>query len=141
MPAEVSTPRPPAGAASWAVPSAPDDVQSARLRAASVQLEEARRALRARRDAVQQARRRILVIDELLTDLEEMHLRGSQPVGPELRRRVRTVEAEAGVALPRRVLRARDTARLHSAVLDWQEQVLDATVPARRELPDVHDRA
>ena len=91
--------------------------------------------VRARQRAV--ARRRLAVIDELLDVLELSNLRRDRSIDRLLRARLRRVEAEVGVPLPRRVVRARNTARLHAALLDWQQLVLDAVVPERRRFGDL----
>jgi hypothetical protein len=36
-------------------------------------------------------------------------------------------------------VRARNTVRLHAALLDWQETLLDEQVPERKGFPDAHD--
>ena len=41
--------------------------------------------------------------------------------------------------LPRKAVRARNTVRLHAALLDWQETLLDALRPERLRFADVHD--
>jgi len=97
----------------------------------------ARRAAldRARQRAV--TRRRVAVIDELLDVLELSNLRRDRTIDRLLRARLRRLEAEVGLPLPRRVVRARNTARLHAALLDWQQLVLDTVVPERRRFGDL----
>src|SRR5438270_11708639 len=70
----------------------------------------ARRAAldRARQRAV--TRRRVAVIDELLDVLELSNLRRDRTIDRLLRARLRRLEAEVGLPLPRRVVRARNTA-------------------------------
>ena len=80
------------------------------------------------------ARRRIAAIDEMLDELERMHLDRNRVISRMVRCRLRRLEQEVGMPLPRRVVRARNTVRLHAALLDWQDEVLDAVVPARRAL-------
>jgi hypothetical protein len=41
------------------------------------------------------------------------------------------LEVEAGRPLPAKVSEARTPVRLHSALLDWQEELLDEAVPGR----------
>ena len=83
------------------------------------------------------ARRRVAVIDELLGVLELGNLRRERSIDRLLRARLRRLEAEVGLPLPRRVVRARNTVRLHAALLDWQQLVLDTVVPERLLLPDL----
>lgn len=79
-------------------------------------------------------------IDELLAELEDKNLLGDRNKERSLSQRLRVLESEVGLPLPRKVVRARNTARLHSALLDWQEQVLDAVVAVRATIPDAHGR-
>jgi hypothetical protein len=84
-------------------------------------------------------RRRITAIDSLINHLEERHLTGDRTLDRGLRQRLYRLEHEVGVPLPRKAVRARNTVRLHAALLDWQETLLDAVVPARQRFADVHD--
>ena len=100
----------------------------------------------ARRDALMRTaraardRRRVEAIDEMLDILEHMHLNRERTIDRLIRTRLRRLEDEVGLPLPRKVVRARNTVRLHAALLDWQDVVLDEVVPGRRELLD-HDAA
>jgi hypothetical protein len=76
-------------------------------------------------------RRRVAAIDEMLEELERMHLDRNRVISRMIRLRVRRLEQVVGLPLPRRVVRARNTVRLHAALLDWQEEVLDVVVPVR----------
>ena len=80
------------------------------------------------------ARRRVGAIDEMLDVLELMHLNRDRVIDRMVRLRLRRLEEEVGLPLPRQVGRARNTVRLHAALLDWQDEVLDQLVPARRAL-------
>ena len=84
-------------------------------------------------------RRRISAIDSLINMLEERHLTGERSFDRNLRQRLYGLEQEVGVPLPRKAVRARNTVRLHAALLDWQETLLDALLPERLRFPDVHD--
>jgi hypothetical protein len=84
-------------------------------------------------------RQRVAAIDTLLTTLEERHLTGERTFDRMLRQRLYHLEHEVGMPLPRKAVRARNTVRLHAALLDWQETLLDALRPERQEFPDVHD--
>jgi transposase InsO family protein len=102
----------------------------------------AREAWAARSDSragmVRRARaRRVAAIDEMLETLERMHLDRNRVVSRMVRCRLRRLEQEVGLPLPRRVMRARNTVRLHAALLDWQDEVLDEVVPSRRALLEV----
>ncbi len=84
-------------------------------------------------------RERIAAIDLLLDQLEERHLTGERTFDRVLRQRLHRLEGEVGLPLPRKALRARNTVRLHAALLDWQETLLDLLLPERLRFPDVHD--
>jgi hypothetical protein len=92
-----------------------------------------------RRAAGSQVRRRVAAIDRLINDLEERHLTGERTFDRVLRQRLYRLEDEVGLPLPRKAVRARNTVRLHAALLDWQETLLDELVPERLEFPDAHD--
>jgi len=74
------------------------------------------------------------VIDELIAVLEERNLNGERRVDWAVRQRLRRLEAEVGLRVPQKLLRARNTARLHGALLDWMETVLDELIPERCRL-------
>jgi hypothetical protein len=86
-----------------------------------------------------QIRQRVAAIDALINLLEERHLTGERTFDRVLRQRLHRLETEVGLPLPRKAVRARNTVRLHAALLDWQETLLDALVPERLRFPDVHD--
>jgi hypothetical protein len=100
---------------------------------------ERRLASRRRRIDGSTTRRRILAIDSFVNILEERHLTGERTFDRVLRQRLYRLEQEVGMPLPRKALRARNTVRLHAALLDWQETLLDTLVPERQRFPDVHD--
>ncbi|HET9051723.1 MAG TPA: hypothetical protein VFO60_08465 [Candidatus Dormibacteraeota bacterium] len=87
------------------------------------------------------ARRRVAAIDEMLDVLELMHLQRNRVIDRVVRCRLRRLETEVGLLLPRAVVRARTTVRLHAALLDWQDVVLDEVVPGRRDLLAFDDTA
>ena len=62
---------------------------------------------------------------ERINLLEERHLTGERSFDRNLRQRLYGLEHEVGVPLPRKAVRARNTVRLHAALLDWQETLLD----------------
>src|SRR5450759_2312157 len=94
---------------------------------------------RRRRADGSQVRRRVAAIDRLINDLEERHLTGERSFDRVLRQRLYSLEDEVGIPLPRKAIRARNTVRLHAALLDWQETLLDSMVPERKHFPDAHD--
>ncbi|MHB8718656.1 MAG: hypothetical protein ACYDAC_07160 [Candidatus Dormibacteria bacterium] len=78
-------------------------------------------------------------IDALLNHIEERHLDGERTFDHVLRQRLGRLEHDVGLPLPRTAVRARNTVRLHAALLDWQEMLLDALLPHRANFADVHD--
>jgi hypothetical protein len=100
---------------------------------------ERRMASQRRRVDGSTTRRRILAIDSFVNILEERHLTGERTFDRVLRQRLYRLEQEVGMPLPRKALRARNTVRLHAALLDWQETLLDTLVPERQRFPDAHD--
>ena len=84
-------------------------------------------------------RQRVAAIDALVAVLEERHLTGERTLDRVLRQRLYRLEGEVGLPLPRKAVRARNTVRLHAALLDWQESMLDTLLPERLAFPDVHD--
>jgi len=84
-------------------------------------------------------RRRLTAIDSLITILEERHLTGDRTFDRVLRQRLYHLEQEVELPLPRKAVRARNTVRLHAALLDWQETLLDSLLPERLNFADVHD--
>ncbi|MHB8718558.1 MAG: hypothetical protein ACYDAC_06670 [Candidatus Dormibacteria bacterium] len=95
-------------------------------------------ARRSRADA-NRVRQRVTAIDSFISVLEERHLTGDRVLDRVLRQRLQHLEAEVGLPLPRKAVRARNTVRLHAALLDWQEEMLDALLPERLAFADVHD--
>lgn len=84
-------------------------------------------------------RARIAAIDAFIGELEERHLSGERTFDRLLHQRLRHLERAVGLPLPRRAIRARNTVRLHAALLDWQEAFLDLAIPERLGYADVHD--
>jgi hypothetical protein len=95
-------------------------------------------SLRHRRDR-SHLRERIAAVDQVIDVIEERHLSGERVLDRRLRMRLHHLEEEVGLPLPRKAVRARNTVRLHAALLDWQEAVLDALLPERLCFPDIHD--
>lgn len=86
------------------------------------------------------ARQRLAAIDDMLATLEARHLAGERTFDRLTRARLRRLEKVVGLSLPRKALRARNTVRLHAALLDWQEDLLDDIVPERQLYADVYDQ-
>lgn len=69
------------------------------------------------------------LVEDLIAALEARNLAGNRYVDRMMRGWVRRVGTAVGVPVPRNVLRASNTARLHGALLDWMEGVIDDCVP------------
>ncbi|MDQ6846364.1 MAG: hypothetical protein M3019_02085 [Candidatus Dormibacteraeota bacterium] len=115
----------------------PDATLPYRYGEPNIQLRNNRLATMRRHYATMRTRQKIAVIDEVIEVLEERNLEGERRIDRGVRKLVRRLEAEVDVPLPRQVLRARNTARLHGAVLDWMETVVDQLIPERRRFPDL----
>jgi hypothetical protein len=78
-----------------------------------------------RREAME--RRRVLhAVDGFLDTVEESNLAGhGRALDPLMRHRLRRFEAQVGRPLPPNVWQAPTGHRLHEALLDWQETLLD----------------
>jgi uncharacterized membrane protein len=76
----------------------------------------------------------------LVQTVEEINLsgRGRQP-DPLIPHRLRRLEAAIGRPVPDAVQRARNAHRLHAALMDWQEDLLDEAYPARELLGAVDE--
>ncbi|HVA20584.1 MAG TPA: hypothetical protein VNN74_00590 [Candidatus Micrarchaeia archaeon] len=85
-----------------------------------------------------QRRRCLRAIDGGLDRLEQLHSADIASGADVCRRLVGRIAAEAGVIPPARVQRAATSFHLHTALLLWQESVLDRAVPHRRSrYPDL----
>lgn len=118
---------------------APEKNPRPHIAAAAEQTWAARRASHDRLQARQGARRRLAVIDEMLESLEQRHMSGERSFDRLTRARLARLERVVGLPLPRKAMRARNTVRLHAALLDWQQDVLDEIAPQRQQFPDVYD--
>ena len=93
------------------------------------------------RAASQEARRwrtAVRLVDGLLDVLEEINQSGrGHDEDALIPGRLRRLETAVGRPFPARVHRARTPIRLHAALLDWQEALLDEGVQARSALRDL----
>ena len=100
---------------------------------ASQELAAARRRSRQSRNAERALWRRIHTIDHLLGVLEDRNLDGTQNIDAAIREELDRLPRAVGLPLPCDVKLARNTRRLHAALLDWEEEVLNTLVPAREQ--------
>lgn len=88
------------------------------------------------------ARRTLGAVDDVLMELEELHLTG-RCIGRHraCQQVVAALAAKTGETPPPRVAEARTSYALHVALLDWQSSILDRLIPRRRErFPDLQER-
>lgn len=74
---------------------------------------------------------RVRTIDTVLDEVEARNLAGIRHIDEAIRAKVDRLPRVVGVPLPCRVKLARNPRRLHAALLDWQQEVLDTLVPDR----------
>jgi hypothetical protein len=81
-----------------------------------------------------QARRGIDAIDTVLEAVEQHHLAERPRSVPPLPEWIAWLEQEGGLSVPAHILRLKNTVQLHGALLDWQDELLSAALPARAQL-------
>lgn len=108
-----------------------------RLAAAACAIHLARAAAARQRVIAAEGRSRLAALDAFIAILEARNLTANRTFDRKLRARLEALARELPVPLPRRAQRARNTARLHTVLLDWQETVLDAIHPERHIFCDV----
>jgi hypothetical protein len=96
-----------------------------------------RAAERARRRRIQIAQ--VQRLERILEDVENRNLQRDRQVPPEMWRELTELNEILPVRAPARLWEARNTARLHDAILDWEGDLLDQVVPLRRSYDDRHD--
>lgn len=72
------------------------------------------------------SRRGIEAIDAVLGEVEEYNLSRRRPSMPIFARWRSRLEEEGGLSIPQPILDLRHTVRLHQALMDWQQELLDA---------------
>jgi hypothetical protein len=118
----------------------PSHVCGAPIARANADQERFRDAWLARRRLEVAERRALHAVDAFVQTVEEINLsgRGRQP-DPLIPHRLRRLEAAIGRPVPEAVHRARNGHRLHAALMDWQEHLLDEAYPARKLLGAVDE--
>lgn len=104
-----------------------------RIAVAANEVAAARRRSRRLLERRQQLQCRIRGIDHLLEVLEARNMDGMRDIDDEIRAELDRLPRLVGVPLPCHVKLARNTRRLHAALLDWQQEVLDALLPVRAQ--------
>jgi hypothetical protein len=98
----------------------------------------------AERAAERQRRRRLRLaqvqrLERILEDVETHNLMRDRQVPAEMWAELSELDELLPVRAPERLWRARNTARLHDAILDWEGDLLDEVTPLRREYDDTRD--
>jgi hypothetical protein len=86
-----------------------------------------------------EARRGIDAIDEVLEAVEQHHLARRPRSVPPLPEWVATLE-QGGLSIPSYILGLRNTKRLHGALLDWQDELLNMALPGRAQLTHLDEQ-
>ena len=107
--------------------SAIDEMDGAQRRA---QEREEKRRLR-----VQQLAR----LERVVEDVEMRNLHRDRQVPAEMWQQLQDLDRLLPVRAPASLWRARNTARLHDALLDWEADLLDEVAPHRVDYEDTHD--
>ncbi|HEY6468236.1 MAG TPA: hypothetical protein VI434_00555 [Candidatus Dormibacteraeota bacterium] len=103
------------------------DMDAAKARAED---EKARRQLR-----IQQVKR----LERVLDSVEHHNLQRDRQVPAAMWRQLAELEGALPVPAPPALWQARNTARLHDALLDWEADLLDEVAPHRVAYDDTHD--
>ncbi|MFZ0179016.1 MAG: hypothetical protein WAL84_03980 [Candidatus Dormiibacterota bacterium] len=103
------------------------DMDAAKARAEDAK---ARRRLR-----IQHIRR----LERVLDTVENHNLQRDRQVPPDMWRQLAELEVVLPVPAPAALWQARNTARLHDALLDWEADLLDEVAPHRVAYDDTHD--
>lgn len=104
------------------------------LPAANLAIREAADAFDRARIRRREARRGVEAIDAVLHAVEEHHL-ARLPRNVSLLPRWRALlEEKGGLSIPPHIEQIQHTVRLHDALMDWQDQLLDEAVPGRADL-------
>jgi hypothetical protein len=108
------------------------NVRAASIARASAEYVEQRDAWRTHRRIHEERRRTLRAVDDFLTTVEEINLagRGRQP-DPLIPHRLRRLETEIGSPVPAPVRIAGTGHRLHEALMQWEEDLLDELHPSR----------
>jgi hypothetical protein len=80
-----------------------------------------------------QARRGIEAVDKVLEAVEQHHLAMRPRLVLPLTEWIACLEEEGGLSIPGRILELRNTVLLHAALMDWQDELLDAALPGRAQ--------
>lgn len=88
-----------------------------------------------RHGRMQQLRR----LERVVEDVEMRNLHRDRQVPAEMWQQLQELDTLLPVRAPAALWRARNTARLHDALLDWEADLLDEVAPHRVDYDDTHD--
>ncbi|MFN2582396.1 MAG: hypothetical protein ABR498_06615 [Candidatus Dormibacteria bacterium] len=103
------------------------------------EMDTAKRRARARRRLRRSRLHQLASLERLVEDVEMRNLHRDRQVPPEMWRELQQLGDALPVRAPAALWRARNTARLHDALLDWEAQLLDEVAPHRVAYDDRHD--
>ena len=97
-----------------------------------------------RRAQERAARRRLRIqqlarLERVVEDVEMRNLHRDRLVPAEMWQQLQELDNVLPVRAPAALWRARNTARLHDALLDWEADLLDEVAPHRVDYDDTHD--
>ena len=88
-----------------------------------------------RRLRIQQVQR----LEKVVEAVELRNLHRDRQVPEAMWKELAELEHALPVPAPKSLWEARNTARLHDALLDWEAELLDRVAPQRRAYEDTHD--
>jgi hypothetical protein len=96
------------------------------------------------RAAERATRRRVRILqikrlERVLEAVEMRNLHRDRQVPPAMWRELQELDSLLPVPAPPALWQARNTARLHDAILDWEAELLDVTTPQRSQYDDLND--
>lgn len=97
-----------------------------------------------RRALEREERRRVRIqqlarLERVVEDVEMRNLHRDRQVPSEMWTQLQELDHLLPVRAPASLWRARNTARLHDALLDWEADLLDEVAPHRVGYEDTHD--
>ena len=78
-------------------------------------------------------------LDKVIETVELRNLHRDRRVPDAMWKELAELETVLPVPAPKALWEARNTARLHDALLDWEGELLDEVIPQRRQYDDRHD--
>jgi hypothetical protein len=108
------------------------------IRSANAELEGARHRAELM-SRVREQKAQVVRLDEVVEEVETSNLENGQHITAQVWDELAQLADRLPVPAPPALWRARTGSRLHSALLDWQDAVLDYVAPQRLRFVDRHD--